>query len=87
MRVTLRDASRSLPARALDLSEGGMRVTADAPLRVGDEVTCNLELDNERAALPGRVRWSKPAAAAASGAGVQFDGLNDEQLAMIRRWL
>jgi len=87
VRLTLREASRSLPARALDLSEGGMRLSAEAPLSVGDEVTCNLELDNERAVLEGCVRWSKPAALSGSGAGVQFAALNDDQLALLRRWL
>lgn len=89
VRLTLREASRTLPARALDLSEGGIRITADAPLSVGDEVTCSLELDNERAALNGRVRWSKPSSvpAGAMGFGVQFGPLDDAQLGQLRRWL
>src|SRR4051812_8819200 len=87
VRLTLRDAARTLPARALDLSEGGMRLSAEAPLSVGAAVTCSLELDSERTALSGRVRWSKPAAFSGSGAGVQFDGLHDDQVALLRRWL
>ena len=35
VRLTLREAARTLPARALDLSEGGIRISADASLRVG----------------------------------------------------
>ena len=87
MRLTLREAARTLPARALDLSEGGMRLAAEALLPVGEEVTCNLELDNERTALSGCVRWSKPVAASGNGAGVQFGELSDDQLALLRRWL
>ncbi|HET6333590.1 MAG TPA: PilZ domain-containing protein [Polyangiales bacterium] len=89
VRLTLREASRTLPARALDLSEGGIRLSADATLSVGDEVTCSLELDNERAALNGRVRWSKPPTvpAGAMGFGVQFGPLDDAQLGQLRRWL
>src|SRR3954471_18272415 len=89
VRLTLREAARTLPARALDLSEGGIRLAADAPLNVGDEVTCSLELDNERAALSGRVRWSKPPSvpAGAMGFGVQFGPLDDAQLGQLRRWL
>jgi Tfp pilus assembly protein PilZ len=89
VRLTLREASRTLPARALDLSEGGIRLSADATLSVGDEVTCSLELDNERAALNGRVRWSKPPTvpAGAMGFGVQFGPLDEAQLGQLRRWL
>jgi Tfp pilus assembly protein PilZ len=89
VRLTLREASRTVPARALDLSEGGIRITADATLNVGDEVTCSLELDNERATLNGHVRWSKPSAvpAGAMGFGVQFGPLDEEQLGQLRRWL
>lgn len=89
VRLTLREAARTLPARALDLSEGGIRLAVDAALSVGEEVTCSLELDNERAALNGRVRWSKPPAvpAGARGFGVQFGPLDDAQLGQLRRWL
>src|SRR5262245_47531603 len=89
VRLTLREAARTLPARALDLSEGGIRITADTTLSVGDEVTCNLELDSERASFNGRVRWSKPSSvpAGAMGFGVQFGPLDDAQLGQLRRWL
>ncbi len=89
VQLTLRDADRALPARALDLSEGGMRLSTDAEVQVGDEVTCDLDLHNEHAALRGKVRWSKPALPqpGAAGVGVQFGPLSDDQLTVLRRWL
>lgn len=97
VRLTLRapdsssDAERTLPGRALDLSEGGMRVATDTTLAVGEEVTCSLELDDVRASLRGRVRWSKPVAAALSlgriGLGIEWSALDDAESGLLRRWL
>jgi len=96
VRLTLRalesspEEERTLPGRALDLSEGGMRVATDTTLAVGEEVTCSLELDEVRASLRGRVRWSKPVAAASLGRiglGIEWSALDDTDSGLLRRWL
>ena len=63
----------------------------DTTLAVGEEVTCSLDLDEVRASLRGRVRWSKPVAAALSlgriGLGIEWSALDDAESGLLRRWL
>lgn len=59
---------RSLPARSVDMSVGGMFVTASDLPAFGSEVTIEIELPGlGPTRLPAFVRWTKP-----DGFGVQF---------------
>ncbi len=87
MQLGARNEPATLSAQAINVSEGGMQLRTAGPLPIGETVTCNLLLEGQRAALSGRVRWTKPTlpGIGAPGAGIQFDPLPDDESGLLRK--
>ena len=71
-------------ARASNLSESGVFVTAADPWDVGTELLCELPLEHQRwLRVKGRVAWSAQAPTR-SGMGIQFIDLSDQDYLQLR---
>jgi type IV pilus assembly protein PilZ len=71
-----------------DISEGGLFVSTDQPLSVGDALDVNLMLPgNLQVQARGVVRWNLRREGEEIGYGVQFTEIHDESLAAIRQFI
>ncbi|MGD8858429.1 MAG: PilZ domain-containing protein [Myxococcales bacterium] len=81
------DGPRKLSAETIDLSRGGMGVHSHERLGVGEEVTCQLELDGRASRLRGRVAWVRPHPDDGHGIGIRFEELPPGELGALNQQL
>jgi uncharacterized protein (TIGR02266 family) len=70
-----------------DVSKGGLFVATYAEIPIGGKVVLDFELPNGPVVIEGTVRWHRlPNDNAGPGLGIQFEGVQREQLALIERF-
>lgn len=69
------------PARLVDLSEHGMRFTAQQPFETGQILRATLQAGREEVQVEGTVKWCRPEGSdGATSVGVHFRGSNPQAL-------
>ncbi len=80
--VTITVAGKLVDALGLDVSQGGMRVVANMPARVGDEVSLVFFLESEGArdivSARGTVQWCGEGKRGLSMFGVRFTTIDED---------
>jgi uncharacterized protein (TIGR02266 family) len=80
-------SNKASKARASDISETGLFLATDMPIRVGDTLAVRLELDGQQVLVPAaEVMWHRPAVTNGPiGAGLRFVAIDADVRQVLRR--
>ena len=76
--VTITVARKLVDALGMDVSQGGIRVVASVPARVGHEVKLVFFLDGDIVSAKGIVQWCAEGKRGLSMFGVRFTALDED---------
>lgn len=84
--VTITVAGRLVDALGSDVSPGGIRVVAEHPASVGDEVSLVFFLDGDIVSARGVVCWCTPTRRGLATFGVRFTALEEDGPLLVTRY-
>jgi hypothetical protein len=84
--VTVTVAGKLVDAVGSDVSQGGMRLMAARPVRLGDEVSLVFFLDGEIVCARGTIRWCARTPHDLFAFGVSFTAIEEDGPSVVARY-
>ncbi len=76
--VTITVGGKLVDALGMDVSQGGIRVVASMPARIGDQVSLVFFLDGDIVSAQGTVQWCAEGKRGLATYGVRFSALDED---------
>jgi len=81
--VTITVAGKLVDALGMDVSQGGIRVVASMPARIGDEVSLVFFLDGDIVSARGTVQWCAEGKRGLAMFGVRFTTIDEDGSSLV----